>query len=202
MVGGSIRRTKDKERRMNRTAKALLVVLALAGVTNTAWSAGVTLTLKAGLFFPGDSVFREDYKNVVVFGGELAVPLAGGLHVWAGAEYFGDNGTLPITAEETKLRIVPVFAGLRYHFGRSSIRPYLGAAGAYFLFKEENPIGRISESGIGFLGQGGLLYRLSERIWVDLFANYRACTLKTDDLDPLEADIGGFFTGLGLVFKF
>jgi hypothetical protein len=105
MVGGSIRRTKDKERQMNRAAKALLVVLALAGATNTAWSAGVTLTLKAGLFFPSDSIFREDYKNVIAFGGELAVPLAGGLHVWAGAEYFGDNGTLPITLEETKLRI-------------------------------------------------------------------------------------------------
>jgi hypothetical protein len=187
---------------MNRTAKIFFVVLALAGVTNAAWGAGVTLTLKAGLFFPSDSLFRDIYKNVTTFGGELAVPIAGGLHLWAGAEYFGDKGILPVTLEETKLRIVPVFVGLRYHFGRSSVRPYLGAAGAYFLFKEENPIGMASESGIGFLGQGGLLFRLSGRIWIDLFANYRACTLKTDDPDPLEADIGGLSAGLGLVLKF
>jgi len=187
---------------MEKAAKMLLVVLAFAGVTNAAWGAGVSLTLKAGLFFPSDALFRDVYKNVTVFGGELAVPLAGGLHLWAGAEYFGDRGILPVTLEETKLRIVPVYAGLRYHFGKSSVRPYLGAAAAYFLFKEENPIGSVSESGIGFLGQGGLLFKLGGRIWLDVFMNYRACTLKTDDVDPLEAKIGGISAGLGLAFRF
>jgi hypothetical protein len=187
---------------MKKAAKLLLVVLAFAGVINTAWGAGVTLTLKGGMFFPSDRLFREVYKDVTVFGGELAVPIAGGLHVWAGAEYFGDKGILPVTLEQTKLRIIPLYAGLRYHFGKSSVRPYLGAAAACFLFKEENPIGRASESGIGFLGLGGLLFKLGGRIGLDAFANYRACTLKTDDADPLEAKIGGFLGGLGLVFRF
>lgn len=187
---------------MNRIAKGLLVVLALVCVTNAVWGAGVTLTLKGGLFLPGDSLFREVYTNVKTFGAEIAVPLAGGLHVWAGAEYFGDTGILPITSEDSSLRIVPVYAGLRYHFGHSSIRPYLGAAGCLFLFNEENAIGNISQNGIGFMGQGGLLFRLGGRVWIDLFANYRACTLKTDDVEPLEADIGGLLLGLGLVFKF
>lgn len=187
---------------MKKAAKMLLVVLAFAGAVGVAQGANGTLTLKAGLFFPGDSLFRDVYKTVAVFGGEIAVPLAGPLHLWAGAEYLGDTGILPVTLEATKLRIIPVYAGLRFHFGRSSVRPYLGAAAAFFLFKEENPIGRVSESGIGFLGQGGLLFKLGGPIWLDLFANYRACTLKTDDADPLQANIGGFFGGLGLVFRF
>jgi len=187
---------------MIRRRAILAFALLLAGITNGAWGAGVNLTLKAGLFFPGDEVFRDVYKNVTVFGGELAVPLAGGLHIWAGAEYHGDKGLLPVTLEESKLRLVPLYAGLRYHFGRSSIRPYLGAAAAFFLLKEENPIGTVSESGPGFLGQGGLLFKPKGRIGFDVFLNYRACTLKTDGVDPLEAKIGGFSAGLGLVLHF
>jgi len=187
---------------MKRRAAVLALLLILIATANAAWGAGVSLTLKGGLFFPSDQVFQDVYKNVTVFGGELAVPLTGGLHLWAGAEYFGDTGILPVTLEESKLRIVPVFAGLRYHFGRSSVRPYLGAAAALFLFKEENPIGSVSESGIGFLGQGGLLFKLGGPVGLDAFVNYRACTLKTDGDDPLEAKIGGLSAGLGLVVKF
>ena len=97
------------------TVPALALILALS--TGAAWGAGVSLTVKGGLFFPSDEIFKDVYKNVALFGGELTVPLAGGLHLWAGAEYFGDTGILPVTLEESKLRIVPVFAGLRYHFG-------------------------------------------------------------------------------------
>lgn len=187
---------------MKRRAAVLALLLILAATASAAWGAGVSLTLKGGLFFPSDQVFQDVYKNVTVFGGELAVPLGGGLHLWAGAEYFGDTGILPVTLEESKLRIVPVFAGLRYHFGRSSVRPYLGAAAALFLFKEENPIGSVSESGIGVLGQGGILFRLGRPVGLDAFVNYRACTLKTDGDDPLQAKIGGLSAGLGLVVKF
>jgi len=187
---------------MRKHGTILTFALILAGMTNAAWGAGVNLTLKAGLFFPSDDVFRDVYKNVTVFGGELAVPLAGGLHVWAGAEYQGDKGLLPVTQEESKLRIVPLYAGLRYHFGQSRVRPYLGAAAAFFLLKEENPIGTGSESGLGFLGQGGLLVKLGGRIGLDVFMNYRACTLKTDGADPIKAKIGGISAGLGLVFQF
>lgn len=187
---------------MKRRTTVLAFALILALSTSAAWGAGVSLTLKGGLFYPSDEIFKDVYKNVTFFGGELTVPLAGGLHVWAGAEYFGDTGILPVTLEETKLRITPVFAGLRYHFGKSAVKPYLGAAGALFLFKEENPIGSVSENGLGVLGQGGILFRLGRSFGLDAFINYRACTLKTDDEDPLEAKIGGLSAGLGLVVKF
>ena len=187
---------------MKKRGAVLALALILAGMTNAAWGAGVSLTLKGGLFFPGDEIFRDVYKNVTVFGGELAVPLAGGLHLWAGAEYFKDTGILPVTLEDTNLSIVPVFAGLRYHFGKSAVKPYLGAAGALFLFKEENPIGSVSESGIGILGQGGVLFKLGGAVGLDAFVNYRACTLKADGEDPLQAKIGGLSAGLGLVIKF
>jgi hypothetical protein len=187
---------------MKRRWTILVFALMLAGMTTASWGAGVSLTFKGGLFWPSDSVFREVYKSGTVFGGELAVPIAGGLHLWAGVEYFGKSGLLTVSEEVTKVRIIPVYLGLRCHFGKSAVRPYLGAAAAYFLFKEENPLGSVSESGIGFLGQAGLLIKVAGPVSFDLYANYRACTLKTDDPDPLEAKIGGFSGGAGLVFRF
>ena len=187
---------------MKKAPKILMAVLAFAVSTGAAWGAGVSVTFKAGQFWPSDSVFREVYNGGMVFGGELAVPITGGLHLWAGVEYFGKNGLLTLSEEVTKIRIIPLFLGLRYHLGKSTVRPYLGAAAAYFLFKEANPIGSVSESGIGFLGQAGLLIKVAGPVSVDLFGNYRACTLKTDEPDPIEAKIGGFTGGAGLVFRF
>jgi outer membrane protein W len=117
-------------------------------------------------------------------------------------EFLSKNGLLPVSEEVTKVRIIPVYLGLRNHFGKSSIRPYIGAAAAYFMLKEENPLGKVSKGGIGLLGQAGLLVKISGPISLDFFGNYRACTLKTDGADPLEAKIGGISAGLGLVFRF
>jgi hypothetical protein len=187
---------------MKKAPKILFAILAFAGMTTASWGVGVSLTFKGGLFWPSDSVFREVYKSGTVFGGELAVPIAGGLHLWAGAEYLGKSGLLSVSEEVTKVRIIPVYLGLKCHFGKSAVRPYLAAAAAYFLFKEENPLGSVSESGFGFLGQAGLLVKVAGPVSFDLYGNYRACTLRTDEPDPVEAKIGGFSGGAGLVFRF
>lgn len=187
---------------MKEASKTLIAVLAFAVSAGAAWGAGVSVTLKAGQFWPSDSVFREVYNSGMVFGGEIAVPIAGGLHFWAGAEYFNKSGLLTLSEDVTKVRIIPLFLGLRYHFGKSTVRPYLGAAAAYFLFKEDNLLGSISKSGIGLLGQAGLLIKVAGPVSVDLFGSYRACTLKTDEPDPVEAKIGGFTAGAGFIFRF
>ena len=186
-----------------RSFKAVGVsLLMLAAAATSARAEGASLTFQAGYFFPSSSVFKDVYKNGAVFGADLAVRLAGGLHLWAGAEYFAKNGFLTVTEEETKVRIIPVFAGLRYHFGRSGVRPYLGAAAAYFLFHEENPLGTISKNGLGFLGQFGLLFKLAGPLRLDVHANYRVCTLRADGEDPVEAQLGGLAAGGGLSFRF
>jgi hypothetical protein len=187
---------------MKKTLKIIFAILAFAGMTTASWGATVSLTFKGGLFWPSDSVFREVYKGGTVFGGELTKPLIGGLYLWAGAEYFGKSGLLPVSLEVTKVRIIPVYLGLRCHFGKSAVRPYLGVAAACFLFKEENPLGSVSKSGFGYLGQAGLLVKVVGPISFDLYGNYRTCTLKTSDPDPLGANIGGFSGGAGLVLRF
>lgn len=187
---------------MRRTSLRLLILAAFVLSSSTAWGTGFSLTLKGGYFMPSDRVFKDVYGSGPVFGAELAAPVAGGLHAWAGAEYFTKKGLLPVTEEETSTRIVPVFAGLRYHIGRSAVRPYLGAAAGYFMLHEENPLGTASRSGFGFLVRGGLLIKIAGPISLDLHGNYSNATIKTDDPDPLEAKIGGLQAGGGLVIRF
>ena len=187
---------------MKSTLRAWLVVLALAVPAGSAWGAGVSLAFKGGYFFPSDAVFKETYGNGPVFGADISVRLSGGLAVWAGADYFGKTGALTVSEEETKVKIIPVFLGLRYRFGKSIVQPYVGAAAAFFLFEESNVLGSVSENGLGFLGQGGVLIAIGGRFAVDIFANYRACTLRTEDPEPLEANIGGLTAGGGLVIRF
>jgi hypothetical protein len=187
---------------MRKRAIVAALVLAIAGSAGAAWGAGVSLTLKAGYFFPTDSVFREVYKGGPVFGAELAVPIAGVLHLWAGAEMFNKTGLLTLTDEETKVRITPLYAGLRCVFGKKKAHFYIGAAAAYFLFKEENVLGTVSESGLGFIGQTGLLAKVGGPVWLDFFVGYRGATLKTDGDDPVTAKLDGISAGLGLAFRF
>jgi hypothetical protein len=180
----------------------IVFTLALIALGQAALGAGVSVTLKAGYFFPSSSLFREVYKSGPIFGGELTVPVAGALRFWAGVDLFGKTGLLQVTEEATKVRIIPVYAGLRAEFGKKGTRPYIGAAAAYFLFHEENPLGTVSDSGLGFLVRAGLLARLGGPVWLDFFADYRACTVRTDGDDPLKAKLGGLSAGAGLSSRF
>jgi hypothetical protein len=185
-----------------RATIAVLLVLAAMGLVRTAAAQGPALTLKAGGFFPSDDIFREVYGSGLVFGLDVTVPLTGILDLWAGADFLGQSGLLPVSEEATNVRIVPLFAGLRARFDGRKVRPYLGVAAAYFLFHEENPIGSVTESALGLITQAGLLARLGGAVWLDLFAGYRACTVSSGGEDPLEANLGGLSAGLGLAYRF
>jgi hypothetical protein len=187
---------------MTRPSLALVLVLALTGFAGASSASGPSVSLKASYLFPSDSIFRDVYTGGLAYGVDAAFPLAGALQLWAGAELFTKTGLLPVSQEKTKVRIVPVFAGLRAQFGKKGARPYVGAAAAYFLFHEENPIGAAKDSGFGFLSQAGVLARLGGAVWLDVFAGYRACTVRAAGADPLQARLGGFSAGLGLVYRF
>lgn len=187
------------------TKRLSIAAIAASLIAGFAWpvrGAGAVVTLKAGFLFPSDSQFREVYAAGPSFGAEVAVPLAGAIHLWAGGELFGKTGLLTISEETTKVRIVPLYAGLRAQFSRKSLRPYIGAAAAYFFLHEENPLGTADEGGLGFFAQAGIQAKLGGPLWLDIFAGFRACTVRSDGDDPLEAKLDGLSAGLGLAYRF
>jgi hypothetical protein len=187
---------------MKKPLKFIAVLSALALYAGPAGAAGTSVTLRGGYFSPSDEIFRDVYGGGPAFGLEIAVPVAGVLHAWAGAELFSKKGLTTESEEATEVRIVPLYAGLRCQFSGKKVRPYVGAAAGYFLISEKNPLGTASDGGIGFLGQAGLLVGLGPSLALDVHAGYRACTVTTEGDDPVEAKLGGLSAGLGLAYRF
>jgi hypothetical protein len=187
---------------IKRSLAGFMLIAVLAGPALAAAGTGPVLALRAGGFFPSDDVFREVYGTGLSFAADLSVPLAGPLQLWAGAEFLNKTGLLPVSEEKSELRIVPLFAGLRLQFGRKNVKPYFGAAAAYFMFHEENPIGAADDNALGLIVQAGLQVRFGGPVWLDLFTGYRTATVRTDGEDPLEARLDGFSAGLGLAYRF
>ena len=187
---------------MKKPLNFVSVVIALILIAGSARASGTSVTLKGGYFSPSDEVFRDVYGGGPTFGLEVAAPVAGVIQAWAGAEIFSKRGLTTESEEATKVRIVPLYAGLRCQFAGKSVRPYVGAAAGYFLIREKNPLGTASDGGIGFLGQTGLLIGLGPSLALDVHAGYRACKVTTDGDDPVEAKLGGLSAGLGLAYRF
>ena len=180
----------------------ILSILTLGAFSGAAAAGPPSITLKASYFAPAGSVFRDVYGSGLLLGGDVTVPLAGPLDLWAGADWFAKTGHLLLTEEETKVRLIPIYAGLRLELRREKLRPYFGVAAAYFLLHEENPLGSASESGLGLITQAGARARLGGPLWADLFAGYRLCTIRSGGDDTVSAKLDGFSAGLGLSIRF
>ncbi len=187
---------------MNKLIFTIVFALAVLVFAGTVLGADSSVTIKAGLFLPADKLFRQIYSGGLSFGVDVAVPLAGALHLWAGGEFYSKRGLIPVSEEATRARIIPLYAGLRAQFGRKKLRPYVGAATGYFFLHEENPLGTADDGGLGFLSQAGIQAGLAGAFRLDIFVGYRACTVRSGGDDPLEAKLGGFSTGLGLAYRF
>jgi hypothetical protein len=185
-----------------RAVTVLVLAIVLTGPVLAAPGTGPSFALKAGYFFPSDEVFREVYGASLSFAADLTVPLTGPLHLWVGAELLSKTGLLPVSEEASRLRITPLFAGLRLQALKSGIRPYVAAAAAYFMFHEQNPIGEASDRAFGALAQAGLEVHLAGPVWMDAFAGYRTAKIGSGGEDPVEAKLDGFSAGLGLAYRF
>jgi len=179
-----------------RVTLGLAFVLAAAGLAR---ADGVFLEARGAYFSPSDVAFREIYGYGVSWGGEISFAVSKRASVWAGGDYFSKLGKLGFTEEETKIRIVPLAAGLKYYFGLGLLRPYVGAGVGYFQYKEANSIGTIEKGALGLVGRAGLLVMLGPAFFIDLQGTMSTCSVQ-----PMEvrANLGGFSFGLGLGFEF
>ena len=169
--------------------------LALVAFSGLAYGQRFSLEVKGLYFQPASSDFKDVYKGGPAFGAEIDVAIAGGLGAWAGGHMYSKTGHMTYTEEETKLRLTPLYAGLRYRFGKSRAVPYLGAGAALISYKEETPIGDVSGSAVGLAGQAGVIVKLGKKAFVDLKALY---TGGKDAPFEVEADFSGFAFGLGI----
>lgn len=187
---------------MSRRLIAVLVVLTGLCLAGRAWGVSFSLEIRGGYHLPRSAEFREIYGGGLAFGGQIELRLTNSLSAWAGADYLGRTGRITFTGEETKIRIVPVTAGVKVQVASASVRPYAAAGLGYVLYREDNVIGPLRGGVLGFLGQAGVVIRLTSRLSLDLYGRFLAAKSKAGEPDVLSAELGGFQGGLGLVVGF
>jgi len=155
---------------------------------------------KAHYFNPTEQRHKDIYGSGWAFGGEFGFGVSESLYVYLSGSYYAREGELTYTQEETKLKIIPLAVGAKYHFNIvGGLNFYAGAGLAYNVYKEENPIGESSKNGIGLVINSGLLVFVLEGLFLDGYVNYSYCKLKPANVD---INIGGLETGLGIGYKF
>lgn len=174
----------------------VVFVVFMLGVVN---AADFKIELKGHYFQPSEGAFKDIYGGGIMYGGEVSIGVWQNLEVWFGGSYFSKTGELTFTKEETKLEIFPLGAGLKYRLSEGVLSFYVGAGVNYYQYKESNPLGDISEGGLGYMGKIGSYVKVTGGFLIDLFVNYTYCKIKPADF---EINIGGIEAGFGLGYKF
>ncbi len=183
---------------MKKTIFGIIAVTVL--LTISASATDFLYEFKGHYFNPTEQRHKDIYGSGWAFGGEFGFGVSESLYVYLSGNYYAREGELTYTKEETKLKIIPLAVGAKYHFnlvGGSIF--YAGTGLTYNIYKEENPIGEASKNGIGFVLNSGLLVFVVEGLFLDVYVNYSYCKLKPANVD---INIGGLEAGLGIGYKF
>lgn len=181
---------------MKKLITIIAVTIFLSGLAN---AADYMFELKTNYFTPSEQSFKDVYGSGMTYGAEIGITLWKGIGIWAGGDYFTKKGKMTFTEEETELQIIPLYGGIKFRLLKGGISPYIGLGIGYFLFKETNPVGKVEEGDIGYIGQAGFLIKIAGALFFDIKGSYSYCKAKPVDI---EADLGGFKVGIGLGFEF
>lgn len=158
------------------------------------------IKIKAGYFVPSEETFQEIYGEGPTYGAELGFPVWNNVVLWMGGESFYKKGNLTYTGEETELSLLPIGGGLKYIVEAGGNLNFYGGVGLFYSQTEEkNPIGEVSDGGIGFEGMVGSFLRISGGLLIDLCLDYSYCKMKPADY---SVDTGGLELSLGLGYEF
>lgn len=194
---------------MNKTSFLLILMLAIGLIqldaqshrtqTTPSKSHSFSVTLGGGArYFTGDDEDVYDFINLVL-ALDVAYKFNPSLEVFLHGEYLMASGELTITKEETTMTIIPAEAGARYLFGNKRFKFYLGAGLGYYFINEENPIGTVNESAIGFLGEAGVKTYFSNRLFLDVKLKYVSLSVRPDST---SVNLGGISLLAGVGFAF
>ncbi|MDD8025526.1 MAG: hypothetical protein PHI34_03350 [Acidobacteriota bacterium] len=179
--------------------KTALIVIGLCLLADSTL-AGFRIELKGSYFQSENKIFREVYGSAFKPGLEVGLTIVKNLSIWAGVDYFQKSGGLTVTEEETKVWLMPVSAGLRYEIpAGEKLLLHVAAGVQEVFFKEDSSLGTTKKNALGFIVKGGLIFRLTSALGIDLFAGWSTSSMKNGDV---EFKVGGLDLGGGLNIRF
>jgi len=184
--------------------KLSLILLIVAMITTFQLSGTInqgkfSITVGGGLKNISEDTFKTIYKTGnIAYSIDFAYRLGESLEVFLHSDFLKTEGELKFDPKKTTLTITPAEAGLRMMFGKDKFRPYLGLGIGYYKFKEENFIGIVDDSSIGFFGEGGLRIYFG-KLFLDLKLKYLQLKYSISSVD---VNLGGlsYFGGIGICF--
>lgn len=160
---------------------------------------GHSIKIGAIYFNPSEPSFKEIYGSGFGIGGEVNFNIWRSLDIWFIGSYYSSEGILPYTQEKTTMNLFAFGGGLKLRLPKGSVNPYLGLGPLAHNYKEENPIGVVESTDIGFIGQLGCYFQISSGLILDLALNYIHCVVKPQNI---EANLGGLQAALRIGFTF
>jgi outer membrane protein len=169
---------------------------------------------KVSAFFPSSKIIRRIYSDVIPYYElEIAQRFCNDWQVWLGAGYLSKDGHAIGCKNKTSFRLIPVTLGLKYLCSVNHCMDLYTGAGACWSFlknKDHSPFvhKNISNEALGGIFKLGLIYRVKENIFIDIFTEYlyQHFSFKRhyEDHYTLRHNINmsGFKVGGGLGFIF
>jgi hypothetical protein len=182
---------------MKKTAlvSALIVLVVSAGFA----ADGPGVTVRGGVFWPSDHDFRTIYGAGAIWGIEVSWLFGHHIEPWTSGDLFSKHGHMIPTQEKTRTWLVPVAAGLRYVGRIGPVRLHAGGGIVYYFFRENAPIGKVTDGRLSAIAEGGCRIPLSETWDLGLSLRYSRCRLQPQEL---SFNVGGLQTSLGIGFRF
>jgi outer membrane protein W len=113
------------------------------------------------------------------------------------SDYLSIEGETSYTKEKTTFKMTPAELGFRLLLGKKSFVPYIGLGGGFYSYEDVHPgLTSLSESKMGFFGEGGLKFFVSQSLLLDLKVKY--IMLKSEK----DVDLGGLTYIGGIGFRF
>jgi len=161
---------------MKKVLVVLIALLCLVGITNAQSKFGVSVQGAA-------SLPMGDFEKIVKMGmGGLATVT---YDLGNNLELVGTTGYVTYSQKDIIIfgatitgstSLIPAIAGIRYYFAPKNFRPYVTAQGGLFLCSVKAEAMGISNSDsksyFGFHGGGGFLYKLGNKMDLDVNAIY------------------------------
>lgn len=157
----------------------------------------IIIAASGNLLMPADANYKDIYGGSVFFPEfKLGYRMFNNGYLWASVGFFSKEGEtikLGLSADSSQT-LISFGGGYTFHLSeKAGFNAELGLVS--FSYKEEALDLEVSDSAIGFVVNGILIYKLSDKFFLQAIIGYASAA---DTVDDTEIKLGGFKSGIGL----
>jgi len=179
--------------------KILVAILALAFIGGIGYGADFSVELKTNWLTPAEAAFKDVYGGGLAVGAAVTATLAEHWELSLEISRFSREGELTYTKEPTEMSVFSLGVDLKYLMPLKGLTLYASPGVYSHRFTEDNRLGELKKSALGFKLKAGALVPLAKCFRLNLFAGYSFCRMTPGEF---EIDLGGVQAGLGIRYTF